>query len=140
MLWRSIFINLDRPFLMILISNLVADRIHPFCHAFSSSPYNFLYQISFSKCCFSWTFWQFELFDLETGVCFIQVHLNLSNQTDRELFFFEVWLSQDTHDEKAVTINGLQTMVTFLLSFKESPSLRLTLFLVPHFARYIFSA
>lgn len=39
------------------------------------------------------------------------VHLNLTNQTDRELGPFEVWLSQDdTLDEKTVMINGLQTM------------------------------
>ncbi|KAJ6935482.1 hypothetical protein NC652_010484 [Populus alba x Populus x berolinensis] len=52
------------------------------------------------------------LFDLETkAVSFLQVHLNLTNQTDRELGPFEVWLSQDdTLDEKTVMINGLQTM------------------------------
>ncbi|KAJ6999782.1 hypothetical protein NC653_010510 [Populus alba x Populus x berolinensis] len=51
-------------------------------------------------------------FDLETkAVSFLQVHLNLTNQTDRELGPFEVWLSQDdTLDEKTVMINGLQTM------------------------------
>ncbi|XP_011027875.1 PREDICTED: trafficking protein particle complex subunit 13 isoform X1 [Populus euphratica] len=39
------------------------------------------------------------------------VHLNLTNQTDRELGPFEVWLSQDdTLDEKTVMVNGLQTM------------------------------
>ncbi|XP_050214525.1 uncharacterized protein LOC126665692 [Mercurialis annua] len=39
------------------------------------------------------------------------VHLNLTNHTDRELGPFEVWLSQDDSlEEKAVIINGLQTM------------------------------
>ncbi|KAJ9168872.1 hypothetical protein P3X46_020355 [Hevea brasiliensis] len=39
------------------------------------------------------------------------VHLNLKNHTERELGPFEVWLSQnDSLDEKAVMINGLQTM------------------------------
>ncbi|KAK3005377.1 hypothetical protein RJ639_016781 [Escallonia herrerae] len=40
------------------------------------------------------------------------VHLNLTNQTDRMLGPFEVWLSQsDSHDEKVVMVNGLQTIV-----------------------------
>ncbi|KAL6991040.1 hypothetical protein U1Q18_009163 [Sarracenia purpurea var. burkii] len=39
------------------------------------------------------------------------VDLNLSNQTDRILGPFEVWLSQsDLPDEKAVVVNGLQTL------------------------------
>ncbi|KAI7999493.1 Trafficking protein particle complex subunit 13 [Camellia lanceoleosa] len=39
------------------------------------------------------------------------VHLNLTNQTDRILGPFEVWLSQsDLADEKVVMINGLQTL------------------------------
>ncbi|XP_022723739.1 trafficking protein particle complex subunit 13-like [Durio zibethinus] len=39
------------------------------------------------------------------------VHLNLTNHTDRELGPFEVWLSQNSaHEEKIVTIYGLQTM------------------------------
>ncbi|CAN0852980.1 Mediator of RNA polymerase II transcription subunit 16 [Linum grandiflorum] len=39
------------------------------------------------------------------------VHLNLANQTDRALGPFEVWLSQSSPlGEKAVMINGLQTM------------------------------
>ncbi|EEF43247.1 probable trafficking protein particle complex subunit 13 homolog isoform X2 [Ricinus communis] len=39
------------------------------------------------------------------------VHLKLTNHTDKELGPFEVWLSQDgSVEEKAVTINGLQTM------------------------------
>jgi len=60
------------------------------------------------------------------------VHLNLTNQTDRELGPFEVWLSQDdTLDEKTVMINGLQTMVMLHLGFKESPLPKLTLFSVP---------
>uniref|UniRef100_A0A5B7BS49 Putative trafficking protein particle complex subunit 13 n=1 Tax=Davidia involucrata TaxID=16924 RepID=A0A5B7BS49_DAVIN len=40
------------------------------------------------------------------------VRLNLSNQTDRIMGPFEVWLSQtDSYDEKVVMVNGLQTMV-----------------------------
>ncbi|CAL5411218.1 unnamed protein product [Camellia sinensis] len=39
------------------------------------------------------------------------VHLTLTNQTDRILGPFEVWLSQsDLADEKVVMINGLQTL------------------------------
>ncbi|XP_071722133.1 uncharacterized protein [Rutidosis leptorrhynchoides] len=39
------------------------------------------------------------------------VHFNLTNQTEKELGPFEVWLSQnDSSDEKAVMINGLQTV------------------------------
>ncbi|KAM7265782.1 hypothetical protein ACFE04_003465 [Oxalis oulophora] len=37
------------------------------------------------------------------------VHLNLTNQTDKELGPFEVWLSQnDSSDEKVIMMNGLQ--------------------------------
>ncbi|KAA8515278.1 hypothetical protein F0562_018492 [Nyssa sinensis] len=40
------------------------------------------------------------------------VRLNLSNQTDRIMGPFEVWLSQtDSYGEKVVMVNGLQTMV-----------------------------
>ncbi|KAK2967213.1 hypothetical protein RJ640_030130 [Escallonia rubra] len=40
------------------------------------------------------------------------VHLNLTNQTEKMLGPFEVWLSQsDSHDEKVVMVNGLQTIV-----------------------------
>ncbi|RWR76349.1 trafficking protein particle complex subunit 13 isoform X1 [Cinnamomum micranthum f. kanehirae] len=40
------------------------------------------------------------------------VNLTLSNQTDRKLGPFEVYLSQgDSHEEKVVVINGLQTLV-----------------------------
>lgn len=39
------------------------------------------------------------------------VHFNLTNQTDRILGPFEVWLSQsESEDEKPVMVNGLQTM------------------------------
>ena len=42
----------------------------------------------------------------------LQLHLKLSNQTDRELGPFEVSLLYDgLHEEKVVMINGLQTMV-----------------------------
>ncbi|KAF8411168.1 hypothetical protein HHK36_003711 [Tetracentron sinense] len=40
------------------------------------------------------------------------VHLNLSNQTDRKMGPFEVWLSQsDSREEQIVMVNGLQRMV-----------------------------
>lgn len=47
-----------------------------------------------------------------------QVHLKLTNHTDRETGPFEVLLSQsDSLEEKVVVVNGLQTMVRHLLAF-----------------------
>lgn len=57
------------------------------------------------------------LVDLETEkACYLQVCLNLKNQTDKELGPFEVWLSENyLVDEKAVMVNGLQKMVILFL-------------------------
>ncbi|GAB2298689.1 hypothetical protein Dimus_032761 [Dionaea muscipula] len=49
------------------------------------------------------------------------VQLNLSNQTDRELGPFEVWLAgTDGDEDKAVMINGLQTMALPLVKASSS--------------------
>lgn len=43
---------------------------------------------------------------------YLQIQLNMRNQTEKALGPFEVWLSQnDLQDDEAVMINGLQTMV-----------------------------
>ncbi|PON36791.1 Trafficking protein particle complex subunit [Parasponia andersonii] len=40
------------------------------------------------------------------------LQLNLTNQTDKELGPFEVWLSQDgLHEDKVIVVNGLQKLV-----------------------------
>lgn len=49
---------------------------------------------------------------------FLQVHLNLTNQTDRTMGPFEVWLSQsDSREEQVVMVNGLRAMVRHLIVF-----------------------
>lgn len=45
-------------------------------------------------------------------MCCLQIKLNLTNQTDKELGPFEVNLSQNgSYGERVVTISGLQSMV-----------------------------
>ena len=64
------------------------------------SNYNLLYSLFFS------------LSSYDPFFFLLQLRLNLTNQTDRILGPFQVWLSQsDSFDEKAVLVNGLQMMV-----------------------------
>lgn len=47
----------------------------------------------------------------------VQVHLTLSNHTDRKMGPFEIYLSQvDSREEKVVMLNGLHTLVGDLFS------------------------
>lgn len=61
------------------------------------------------------------------------VRLNLTNQTDRVLGPFEVWVSQsDSLDEKAIMVNGLLTMHLAQVEAFSSSELELNLIAVKH--------
>lgn len=56
------------------------------------------------------------------------IHLNLTNQTDKQMGPFEVWLSQsDSREEKIVMVNGLQTLAVPQVEAFSSTDFRLNL-------------
>ncbi|KAL3519725.1 hypothetical protein ACH5RR_017874 [Cinchona calisaya] len=61
------------------------------------------------------------------------LRLNLTNQTDRILGPFQVWLSQsDSFDEKAVMVNGLQMMTLAEVEASSSSEFQLNLIATKH--------
>ncbi|KAL8130438.1 hypothetical protein V2J09_019593 [Rumex salicifolius] len=57
-----------------------------------------------------------------------QVHLDVNNQTERAIGPFEVWMSgPDNEEEKAVMVNGLQTMMLPLIEAASSTDFHLSL-------------